>query len=135
MILKSYIVEQNVEILKKYHSTLIYGENNGIKDDVQEKIKEKNRDSEIITLFESEISKNNILYENTTNQSLFGEKKIIFIKEATDKILNEIEESVEKSNKEIQIYVFANNLEKKSRLRNFFEKHKNLAIFACFEVF
>jgi len=133
MILKSYIVEQNVEILKKYQSTLIYGENTGLKDDIQEKIKENNQECEIIILFENDISRNNILYENISNQSLFTERKIIFIKEATDKIINEIEECLEKNNKEVQIYIFANNLEKKSKLRNLFEKDKNLAIFACYE--
>ena len=39
MILKSYIVEQNVEVLKNYQATLIYGENIGIKDDIKLKIK------------------------------------------------------------------------------------------------
>ena len=38
MILKSYIVEQNIEILKNYRATLVYGENNGIKDDIKESI-------------------------------------------------------------------------------------------------
>ena len=42
MILKSYIVEQNIDILKNYKATLIYGENNGIKDDIKEEIRNKN---------------------------------------------------------------------------------------------
>ena len=42
MILKSYIVEQNVRVLTNYQATLIYGENDGIKDDFKKKlIKEK----------------------------------------------------------------------------------------------
>ena len=62
MILKSYIVEQNLDILKNYHATLIYGQNNGIKDDVKQALKEGNKDSEIITFFENDILKNkNIL--------------------------------------------------------------------------
>ena len=79
MILKSYLVEQNVEILKKYQSTLIYGENDGIKDDIKKTIKEKNKNSEIIIFFEEDVLKRNLLYENVFNQSLFSNKKIIFI--------------------------------------------------------
>ena len=50
MILKSYIVEQNIEILKNYRATLIYGQNTGIKDDVKEQIIGSNKNS-IIALF------------------------------------------------------------------------------------
>ena len=79
MILKSYIVEQNVEVLKKYEATLIYGENKGIKDDVVNQIKEQSIGSEIITLFEHDILKTDLLYECISNQSLFTENKLIFI--------------------------------------------------------
>ena len=133
MILKSYIVEQNINLLTNYKATLIYGENNGIKDDVKEEIKNKNQRSEVITFFEGDILKENILYENITIQSLFNERKIIFIQEASDKIFNQIVECLEKENNEIQIYIFANNLDKKSKLRSYFEKEKTLAIFPCYE--
>ena len=39
MILKSYIVEQNIKILESYQATLIYGQNYGIKDDIKDAIK------------------------------------------------------------------------------------------------
>ena len=105
MILKSYLVEQNVEILKSYHATIIYGVNNGIKDDIKEQIKEQNKDVEIVTFFESDIAKKELLYENIANQSLFSSKKIIFIQEASDKIFNEISACLEREIKEIQIYI------------------------------
>ena len=133
MILKSYLVERNVEILKNYQATIIYGVNNGTKDDIKEQIKEQNKDCEIITFFENDISKKDLLYENTTNQSLFASKKIIFIQEASDKIFDEISACLQKANKEVQIYIFSENLEKKSKLRNFFEKDKKLASIACYE--
>jgi DNA polymerase III subunit delta len=133
VILKSYIVEQNVEILKQYQAILIYGENEGIKDDIKENIKIKNAKCEIITLFETDILKNNLLQENIFNPSLFTEKKIIFIHEASDKIYNQVTECLEKENKDIEIYILAENLEKKSKLRNLFEKEKKLASFACYE--
>ena len=133
MILKSYLVERNVEILKNYQATIIYGVNNGTKDDIKEQIKDQNKDCEIITFFENDISKKDLLYENTTNQSLFASKKIIFIQEASDKIFDEISACLQKENKEVQIYIFSENLEKKSKLRNFFEKDKKLASIACYE--
>lgn len=134
MILKSYIVEQNLDILKNYHATLIYGQNNGIKDDVKQALKEGNKDSEIITFFENDILKNkNILEHNITNESLFNETKIIFIQEASDKIYDVLFECIEIVNKNIKIYIFSENLDKKSKLRKLFEKNKELAIFACYE--
>ena len=112
MILKSYLVEQNVEILKNYQATIIYGVNNGTKDDIKEQIKEQNKDCEIITFFENDISKKDLLYENTTNQSLFASKKIIFIQEASDKIFDEISACLQKENKEVQIYIFSESVKK-----------------------
>ena len=65
MILKSYIVEKDIKILDKYQAVLLYGENDGIKDDIKSKLKILNKDAEIINFFENEIIKNrNILYEN-----------------------------------------------------------------------
>ena len=134
MILKSYIVEQNLDILKNYHATLIYGQNNGIKDDVKQALKKRNKDSEIIIFFENDILKNKkILEHNITNESLFNETKIIFIQEASDKIYDVLFECIEIINKNIKIYIFSENLDKKSKLRKLFEKNKELAIFACYE--
>ena len=134
MILKSYIVEQNLDILSNYQAVLIYGENEGIKNSIKIKLKEINKNSEIISFFEDEITKNkNLLYENIANESLFNEKKIIFIQSATDKILNEVIECLEKYNPNTKVYIFSENLDKKSKLRNLFEKEKKLAIFCCYE--
>ena len=43
MILKSYIIEKDLNILDKYQAVLMYGENEGIKDDVRNKLKAKNK--------------------------------------------------------------------------------------------
>jgi DNA polymerase-3 subunit delta len=133
MILKSYIVEQNVEILKNYKATLIFGVNNGLKNDVKEEIKKKNKNCEIITFFENDILKSNLLYEKITNQSLFAVKKIIFIQEGTDKIFNEISECLKTMSNDIQIYILSGVLEKKSKLRSLFEKNEKLCALPCYE--
>jgi len=133
VILKSYIVEQNLDVLNNYQAVLLYGENDGLKEDIKNKLKMHEQDSEIINFFESEIiKKKTILYENIINESLFNENKIIFIQSATDKILNEITESLEKNSKNIKLYIFSDNLDKKSKLRNQFEKGKNIAAFPCY---
>ena len=134
MILKSYIVEKNFDVLNDYQAILLYGENDGIQDDIKIKLRDKNKDSEIMNFFEAEIVKNkNILYDNILNESLFNEKKIIIIQSATDKILNEISECIKKIDENIKIYIFSEKLDKKSKLRSLFEKGKNLAILACYE--
>ena len=133
MILKSYIVEQNINILQNYHATLIYGKNIGIKNDIKSKIKDNNENSELLTFFESDLLKGNVLFESISNQSLFSEKRIIIIQEATEKVFDKIQECLEKEINNVQIYIFAENLEKKTKLRNLFEKETNLAIFPCYE--
>ena len=134
MLLKSYIVEKNLDILKDYQAVLFHGENEGIKDDIKLRLKNLNKNSEIINFFETEIIKNkNILYENIINESLFNEQKIIFIQLATDKIINEICQCLEKNKKNVKIYIFSEILDKKTKLRNLFEKEKKLGILACYE--
>jgi len=133
MILKSYIVEQNLDILKNYQATLIYGENSGVKNDIKEKIKNQNKDCEIINFFESDILTNDFLYENITNESLFTKQKVIFIHESSDKIFDKVLECLEKENNNVKIYILSENLDRKSKLRSWFEKGKKLAIFPCYK--
>ena len=133
MILKSYIVEQNLDILKNYQATLIYGENNGIKNDIKDKIKNQNKDCEIINYFEGDILTNDFLYENIVNESLFTKQKVIFIHESSDKIFDKVLECLQKENNNVKIYILSENLDKKSKLRNWFEKAEKLAIFPCYK--
>ena len=64
MILKNFIIEDNISLLEQYNFLLLYGENDGFKEDMKDKIKEKNKDSEIIILFQEEILNNkNILMD------------------------------------------------------------------------
>ena len=59
-------------------------------------------------------------------------KKLIIIKRATDKILKVIEELDDKNLVGISIIINSDNLEKKSKLRTFFEKNKNYACVAFY---
>ena len=128
---KSYLVEQNLESIKE-KIILFFGENLGLINEFKDKIKKSNENSKIIRLSQEEILKNNsILLNEITNLSLFEEKKILFINNATDKILeivNEIEEIIEDQ----KIYFFADVLDKRSKLRNHFETSINCSAIACY---
>jgi len=133
VILKSYIVEANIKQLDNYNCTLFYGENIGIQEDVREKLKKENKDSECINLFQDEIIKNNqTLYSHIDNTSLFSAKKSIFILEASDKIL-EVIKNIGEKNLDVKIFIFSNMLDKKSKLRSYFEKEKKMAVIACYQ--
>ena len=134
MILKSYIVENNINTLDIYNSIIFYGENTGLKDDIKNEIKKKNKDAEVINFFQEEIiKKKDILYNEINNTSLFNSKKIIFLHEITDKVYNEIEESLNKTSVDLKVFIFSHVLDKKSKLRNHFEKDKKLGIIPCYQ--
>tara|TARA_B100000965_G_C19567464_1_gene747486 strand:+ start:735 stop:1745 length:1011 start_codon:yes stop_codon:yes gene_type:complete len=134
MILKSYIIEKSTELLDQYKSILMYGENEGIKDDIKIKIKERKKNAEIINLFEEEIIKDkDILFNHINNSSLFNSEKLIFLHEITDKVFSQISETLDREIKDVNIYIFSNILEKRSKLRNYFEKEKGLGVIACYE--
>tara|TARA_B100000700_G_scaffold317005_1_gene407536 strand:- start:4658 stop:5653 length:996 start_codon:yes stop_codon:yes gene_type:complete len=134
MILKSYLIEKNILDLMKYQAILMYGENNGIKDDIKEELKKGKEDTETIILFNDEIIKNNeLLLNNANSASLFSSKKIIFIHEANDKIFKIVEDFLQYKNSDIKLFIFSNSLEKRSKLRNYFEKNKDVGIIACYQ--
>ena len=132
MIHKSYLIEQNIKKIDK-GITLFYGENLGLINDFKELIRKFNNKSEIIRFNEEEIIKKNIIFfKEITNNSLFNEKKIIFIDQVSDKILNLIQEA-EKIESDKSIYLFSSILEKKSKLRAFFETSNENYVVPCYE--
>ena len=133
MIFKSYIIEENLEPIHNCKLFLFYGENQGLKQEFKEKLKKQNKTKEILNLFQDEIIKNkNILINEIKNKSLFNEKKIIFINQVNDKILDTLDEIME-SIQEERIFLFGDILDKKSKLRNYFEKSKSCGISPCYQ--
>ena len=129
MIIKSYEIQKNSDIFLKYNFFLLYGENIGLKKDIKDiikiKIKQKNDNIELLALYENEIMHNEEnLYNFIYSGSLFGNTKIITIFEATDKIVKKISDIYNKFPENIFLVLFAEILEKKSKLRIFFEKEK-----------
>ena len=123
MILKSY--EINKINQKVNHLILLYGKNEGLKNEALNILaKDKNN---ISNYEEKEILDNeNNFIENILSKSLFEPQKFIVIKRATDKILKIIEDLCQKNLEDTTIVLNSMSLEKKSKLRSFFEKNKTL---------
>jgi len=133
MIFKSYILEQSLQSINNCKLFLFYGENQGLKKEFKEKLKIQNKNQEVLNLFQDEIIKNkNILVNEINNKSLFNEKKIIFVNQTNDKILDIIDEIIENIQDE-RIFLFSDILDKKSKLRSYFEKSKSCGIAACYQ--
>ena len=123
MILKNYEINkinQNIN-----HFILFYGKNEGLKNEALDTlIKNKNN---ISNYDEKEILDNeNNFIESILSKSLFELEKIVVIKRATDKILNILQTLQLKKLDEVIIILNSENLDKKSKLRIFFEKDKEL---------
>jgi DNA polymerase-3 subunit delta len=107
------------------HLILFYGKNEGLKNETLNiLIKDKKK---ILKYDEKEILDNeNNFIENILSKSLFEPQKFVVIKRATDKIFKIIEFLNLKNLEDITIVLNSENLEKKSKLRSFFEKDKKL---------
>ena len=66
------------------------------------------------------------MHSKIFNKSLFEKEKIILISRTSDKIVNFIERILEKNVSDIKIICLSEILEKKSKLRNLFEKNSKL---------
>ena len=117
--------------LKLNKFILLYGKNEGLKNEIisvltKDKKKASNHD-------EKEILENrNSFLESILSKSLFDEEKIIIIKRSSDKILKIIDDLYKKNIQDVTIILNADNLEKKSKLRTFFEKEKQFICIACY---
>lgn len=131
MIYKSYLIEQNISLLDK-NLFLFYGENLGLKNELKDKIKFQNKKAEIINLSQDDII-NNIdnFFNEVLNISLFDEKKIYFINQVNDKILDAIK-IIEPKIDSQKFYLISESLDKRSKIRNYFEKSNNCGVVACY---
>tara|TARA_B100000941_G_C28493454_1_gene549407 strand:- start:55 stop:1041 length:987 start_codon:yes stop_codon:yes gene_type:complete len=131
MIYKSYQVELDTKIVKQ-NLVLFYGENLGLQDDIRRKIKLNYPGSEILYFDQDDLLKNKkLIFNEMNNDSLFNKQKIFLIGQVNEKIFDLIKEIDDKNDK--KIFLFGGLLEKKSKLRNFFEKENNCAVVPCYE--
>ncbi len=121
MIVKSYEIKK-INIDEK-NFFLFYGKNEGLKKEIIKDLT-KNEDK-VLSYEENEILDNSESFlDNLLTKSLFESQKIIIIKRASDKILEIIKIIIDKNIEDLFIIINAENLEKRSKLRIFFEKDK-----------
>lgn len=126
--LKKYLIKSNTNIF------LLYGENTGLIDQTIKDIFLPIFPKSVSNYDESEILRDIENFKSALfNKSFFEDEKLIIINRGTDKILSIIEELIEKKTQDIKVIIKSNFLEKKSRLRKFFEKDENTVIVAYYE--
>ena len=132
MILRSY--ELSKLKLNKYNFYLLYGDNEGLKEEIIKNLFEKNYVDKIYRYEEREIlDEKNDFFNSVLTKSFFDNEKLIIINRATDKVKVVIEELIEKDPQDILFILNSKNLEKKSVLRKLFEKEKKIVCAPCYE--
>ena len=132
MIIKSY--EVNKINIKDYDIFLFYGKNEGLQNEIIEKNFVTGSKGSINKYEESEFINN---YETISSEiltkSLFDEEKLLIVSRVGEKIFKYIEELLNRNINNIKIILKAGLLEKRSKLRNLFEKNKKLLIIPFYE--
>ena len=132
MIIKYFEIDKTD--LNKSNFYLFYGKNDGLQNEIIKKSFIDNFQGNINRYDEKEFIENyNIIVTEVLTKSLFESEKIIIISRTSDKILKLIQEIFERDIKDIKFILKSGILEKKSKLRNFFEKNENLVIVPFYE--
>ena len=126
MILKPYEIK---DYLNKNKVFLFHGENFGQKEEIIEELFKKNFKDCNYLYSETEILNNlEILYNLINSKSFFENKKLIIINSVSEKFLEHIEYILNKDLEDVTLVLITDVLTKKSKMRTFFEKSKELII-------
>ena len=132
MIIKSFEVGK-IDI-SKYNFFLIYGKNHGLQNQIVNNNLVNNFNGQIDKYEENEfIFNSEVIITGLMNRSLFEDKKILIISRSSDKIFNLIEELSSKNLLDIKIILKSDVLDKRSKLRSFFEKGKSIVAIPTYE--
>ena len=124
MIIKNFELEKLKST--KVKKILFYGENEGYKNQIINnffikkfsKNFEKYEENQILNNYED-------FFSSLLNKSFFEKDKLLIINRASDKILKLVEEISSKNINDVTLVINSGTLEKKSKLRKFFEKEIN----------
>ena len=132
MIIKSFeLVKINFNKNKLF---LLYGQNQGLKNEAIENKFKKIYSSNTYLYDELEVLSNEeTFFNNIFSKSFFEDKKLIIVNRVTDKINGLIEEILEKNIQDLMLVLNAGILEKKSKLRTLFEKNENTVAVPFYE--
>ena len=132
MIIKTFEIEKLKKIKEKV--ILLYGENEGFKNQIFKEIFAINFKKKIENYDENEILNNfDNFIASILNKSFFDESKLILISRVTDKIIKLVDILQNKNISDTTIVLNTNILEKKSKLRSKFEKEKSLICIAFYK--
>ena len=132
MIIKFYDLKKKFN--KNTNFYLFYGQNAGLIDETMNNTIIPNSSKNVNYYEENEVINNgDVFKEEILNRSLFEDSKLIIISRVTDKILPIIEEIIEKNINDVKILLRTVVLDKKSKLRNFFEKNSKTIIVPFYE--
>ena len=121
MLIKSF--ELNKIKINTANLILFYGKNEGEKNQYLKSLKKQNK--EIYNYEEKEILENSDnFFDKVLTKSLFENERVVIIKRTSEKILKIIENFTLKRLEDTIIILNADILDKKSKLRSFFEKSK-----------
>ena len=119
---------------KKINFFLFYGENEGQKIDViQSNFNEFTKENTFKYSEKEVIENNQLLFENIYSKSFFENEKLILISNVTDKIFDLIGKVIYDNVSDVVIILLAKRLDKKSKIRNLFEKEKITLIVPFYE--
>jgi len=129
MILKTHDLDKNINA----KIFLFHGTNEGLKEETLEKKFRPVFGENVFKYYEKEVFADiENFYNQLMSKSFFEKNKLIIIKDASDKIKNEIDILIKRKLDDIKIVLISNILDKKSKLRNLFEKEKNLVSIAFY---
>ena len=132
MIVKFYELKKILD--KKIKFFLLYGKNNGLINECINSSLKPELGENTYRYEENEILSNiEIFKEDIFNKSFFDNKKLVIINRSSDKILTILEEIIVKDIDDIRIILKTGQLEKKSKLRSFFEKSSNTIVIPFYE--
>ena len=132
MIIKSFELQKKIN--KDINFYLLYGVNSGLIEEGIENILKPTFSKNVYNFEELQIiKKSDEFKELIYNKSFFEEEKLLIINRATEKIFPILDEIINTKTDKVKIIIKANILEKKSKLRNLFEKNKKTIIVAYYE--
>lgn len=132
MIIKSY--EINKIELNKFNFFLFYGKNEGAQTEIINQYFMSNFNGKVSKYDENEFINNyEVIASEILTKSLFEDEKIIIISRTTDKSLKFIQEIINKDPRDINFLLKSGPLEKKSKIRSFFESNKKSIVIPFYE--
>ena len=132
MIFKSYLAEKDNTFISKNNVVLFYGENLGLKNNFRKKITQLKNVKIIRNSQEEVLKEKNNFFDNLLNNSLFNETNVFIIDNVNDKFLDFFQ-SIESRLNDNKIFLFADLLDKKSKIRVYFEKSKKSLTIPCYQ--